>query len=264
MKDATSDTSERETRGRALGYDLGGEFQGEPTEMAERRPLEVTSWELCWTSVGLVTLGALAGWGLSDEGELVRAAFANASGADWIAAFGTWVIGISAVTYSRAAHKLRVRELNEAADRQARERNAARSDLFRRILSLYGATFEITNLGENRSELTVGDVRRGRLIFLEDVSHFTTRESDNAILTASISSKLASAQSILSVVRGNVIRYSEWLDGRSEHEMIEEVNLRRIDFDVSESVELDKYLDRICGELKSEREPVREMRKKSS
>lgn len=69
--------------------------------MESRKRIDMTSGEFAWTAAGILGLGVLAGWALFGTHRMIDWVFETGNAAEWLAAIGTWVIGMGAWKYAR-------------------------------------------------------------------------------------------------------------------------------------------------------------------
>lgn len=93
--------------------------------MIKIQPKVASNWEMFWTVLATFAMGALFGWALLDEVHTAD------SKANWLAAYGTWVVGIGAYFYARESHVHRLAEVNAA---RLREQALMKRQLFMLII----------------------------------------------------------------------------------------------------------------------------------
>jgi len=141
---------------------------------------------------------------------------------EWLTTIGTWVIGIAAVLYARAAHSLNVR--NQARD-EARARSRASNAAFSVATKLIRPQiYAFTAEKQLRGWVEKGDidreVMRSRLNNLQiDLSEFQVSESEMELLSDDVAKEVRKLVEIRGKIVTVIRRYQGAFDSSAPDEL---------------------------------------------
>lgn len=175
----------------------------------------------------------------------------DGSAADWVAAVGTWVIGIGATWYAREAHRQRISE-EEIADRSdIRRRNAAFNGIILRLHRAKLLTALYANISPNESvsklsadelEMAVFLLRRAACSIRWTADELQLLSGDSQVELGKVDNYMNSIEALLDLaIRDlNAGKLEEYYE---RHEIIREIcNDISLVCDVAQPLLLDEQL----------------------
>jgi len=126
-----------------------------------RREAMVSEGLATFVAVIALLMGVALGMSIVTGGDAPFACLEKGNAADWVAAAGTWVIGIAAAWVAYTAHKRNERELDSASKRRQDEVVSLRALASTELMNAYGLADPLTEfIAAEASKRTVKRLRR--------------------------------------------------------------------------------------------------------